>query len=440
MTDFTTFNTTSHPIITLEGDWNNLLNHGLDKTIDYLVRVNGSYYEALHGTGTTAGTIAYGGADGTGGVAGTDATAVINAALANKGHIKLGPGTFPLTTALLLNEETWLQGSGVTNTSLICDDDGIYSAETAPAANYDVKISDMYVEGPDAGSNYGIYLKRTFSNVTVENVCVKKFESGIVLDNSHAIYLRSVEADYNTWSGITVLESYGPTIYQSKVFGNTSRGIELKLASGCIIAGCDIESNGGVGIHVTHSSDVYTRHANIAHNYFEGNDLDIQDDAYHTEITGNYFIDTTGVNRAILVNKDATQIRDNYFYNYDQYGIYIEATATYTSVSGNDGAGLGLALLLDGGTNTHIYDNPGYITETKGIATVANGNTDTGNIAHGLSFTPQKYHIQVTPTNDLGTATKFWLGTPDATNFKIYVDADPGAGTATFAWKAAHSM
>jgi hypothetical protein len=44
--------------------------------------------------------------------------------------------------------------------------------------------------------------------------------------------------------------------------------------------------------------------------------------------------------------------------------------------------------------------------------------------------------INVRPTNDLGTATKWWIDTLSGDTFKIKVDAAPGATTATFAWEA----
>jgi len=70
---------------------------------------------------------------------------------------------------------------------------------------------------------------------------------------------------------------------------------------------------------------------------------------------------------------------------------------------------------------------------TSGAATVLNGNT-TVTVTHGLAITPNIHDIHVTPTNNLGSATKFWVSGPNATDFTINVDANPGAGTATFSW------
>ncbi len=71
----------------------------------------------------------------------------------------------------------------------------------------------------------------------------------------------------------------------------------------------------------------------------------------------------------------------------------------------------------------------------NGTATVANGAT-TVVVSHGLSVTPVLKDLSVTPTNNLGNATKFWISSPTATQFTINVDSDPGATTATFVWTA----
>ena len=50
MTEFTKYNASTHPIIKLEDDWNNLLDHGLEKSQNYLIRKSGSSWQALHGS------------------------------------------------------------------------------------------------------------------------------------------------------------------------------------------------------------------------------------------------------------------------------------------------------------------------------------------------------------------------------------------------------
>jgi parallel beta-helix repeat protein len=81
MVDFTTWSSSTHPVVRLENDYNNILDHAFEKTAVFIIRKNGSVYEALvGGTSSLAGTIFYGGADNVGGVTGTDAQAVVQAA------------------------------------------------------------------------------------------------------------------------------------------------------------------------------------------------------------------------------------------------------------------------------------------------------------------------------------------------------------------------
>jgi hypothetical protein len=103
-------------------------------------------------------------------------------------------------------------------------------------------------------------------------------------------------------------------------------------------------------------------------------------------------------------------------------GNKVSSVTTLLTVRGSD-------------ANTIIRNNLGYATETDGTATVANGTTSIA-VTHGLAATPNLQDISVTPTNDLGNASQFWISTPTSTQFTINVDADPGAGTATFVWKA----
>jgi hypothetical protein len=94
-----------------------------------------------------------------------------------------------------------------------------------------------------------------------------------------------------------------------------------------------------------------------------------------------------------------------------------------------------VALIESAGTNTIVRNNIGWKTENSGTATIANGSTTIA-VTHGLDATPSLGNIALTPTNNLGTATKFWISGVTNTQFTINVDADPGASTATFSWLA----
>jgi hypothetical protein len=113
-------------------------------------------------------------------------------------------------------------------------------------------------------------------------------------------------------------------------------------------------------------------------------------------------------------------------------GILINSGADSNSILNNRINVITDPLLYNGASNT-IKGNSGYLSENTGTAIVANGATYI-DVAHGLSITPAASRIIVTPTNNMGSAAKFWVSNIGATTFRINVDADPGAGTATFSW------
>jgi hypothetical protein len=91
-----------------------------------------------------------------------------------------------------------------------------------------------------------------------------------------------------------------------------------------------------------------------------------------------------------------------------------------------------VALIESGGTNTIVRNNIGWKTENNGTATITSGTTSIA-VTHGLDITPPAGSVVVTPTNNLGSATKFWISNVTNTQFTINVNVDPAA-SATFAW------
>jgi len=87
-----------------------------------------------------------------------------------------------------------------------------------------------------------------------------------------------------------------------------------------------------------------------------------------------------------------------------------------------------------GTSNFMLRNNIGFTTENSGTATLANGTTSIA-VNHGLDVTPSAGDIVVTPIEDWGNMTKFWIGNYTSTQFTIYADQDPGQDV-DFAWKA----
>jgi hypothetical protein len=74
----------------------------------------------------------------------------------------------------------------------------------------------------------------------------------------------------------------------------------------------------------------------------------------------------------------------------------------------------------------------------RGTATITSAAT-TVTVTHSIGITPAISDIQVTPTNSMGTAAKYWIDTVTATTFNVNVNAAPGATTATFNWSIDHN-
>lgn len=114
------------------------------------------------------------------------------------------------------------------------------------------------------------------------------------------------------------------------------------------------------------------------------------------------------------------------------HGLYIDAS-TGVTVFGNSFMNCTNKISTNGVVTYTAKHNIGFVTENSGTATVANGTTTIA-VNHGLSVTPTAGQISIYPTNNLGNAAKFWVDTITSTQFTVNVNADPGAGTATFAW------
>ena len=141
-------------------------------------------------------------------------------------------------------------------------------------------------------------------------------------------------------------------------------------------------------------------------------------------------------NAGTRVNIDGSTLQSN---TTDDIQIATDAIVYGRSITTTAGSPA-LADITGATTFNHYQEGIGALftnikTVNDGTATVTNGNT-TVVVTHSLGLTPDLKHISVTPTNNLGNATKFFISTVTSTQFTINVDQDPGATTATFVWMA----
>lgn len=217
--------------------------------------------------------------------------------------------------------------------------------------------------------------------------------------------------------GISLFRARGCTVNGNSIQDAGNIGINLNTCHQCSVAGNSVRQSQGAGVQLISATyNVVSGNAifDSAQNGTFGYGINCTTGATDNLIVGNLVTDSTGAeqDRGIRINANDNIVIGN-------------------QLKGN----VGIGLVVSSGTGLVIRDNTSYVTENNGTATVANGTTSIA-VTHGLSATPALDDISVTPTNNLGDATKFWISNPTATQFTVNVDADPGAGTATFAWSA----
>lgn len=205
---------------------------------------------------------------------------------------------------------------------------------------------------------------------------------------------------------------------------NTCIAIRVQDVEGTKITNSTFDGIGGDSIFMVANKCI------VSNNLFTGigdsgstpsSGVHLEFNTHYNIVSGNSFETSTivGKTRSMIREEGTGGSGDNII---EGNGMSLNAAVT-------------VANLETGGTNTILRNNIGWTTESNGTAVVANGTTSIA-VNHGLSAAPALSKISVTPTNNLGTAAKFWISGVGATQFTINVDVDPGAGTAAFAWNA----
>lgn len=236
----------------------------------------------------------------------------------------------------------------------------------------------------------------------------------------------------NNVLGVSVAASTSAPSKYNTVVGNVIEGQGATLAS----TGIKVSKFGSaVGTNMTQ----VTLSGNVVRNCDRGMWLEEVD---RLVVANNVVSDCAGSNNQLILISTVGTINDisiqgNMLYNTTNRGISF-SSGTTNNLTAQNNQFISCTTPV-GGTipGTAVFrHNRGYVTEASGTATVANATTSIA-VTHGLAATPSANHISVTPTNSLGSAAKFWISSVGATTFTINTNVDPGATTATFAWRAA---
>ncbi len=283
-----------------------------------------------------------------------------------------------------------LQNIGIIQTNA----EGLYLAST-----WDTWIANISVEFT---KHDGVFVAGT-TNVLMEFVTAwgNAFHQIHVNADHRNLRLFSCRAgrfaENSGTNGICLQDTSDVTIDSAEIYLNNQNGILLSGAQRCKVVNCLIKDNDQTGGYDGIQLAASATPVNSTDNLIVGNTILSTGDTKHTY----------GIREADS-NQDNNRILHNYI------------------------SGVDTAPILHQGAGTLVKDNIGYVTENSGTATIANGQTSV-TITHGLATTPTRVHV--TPTL-LSNAASFWVTDKGATTFVINVNADPGAGTATFDWKA----
>jgi hypothetical protein len=258
--------------------------------------------------------------------------------------------------------------------------------------------------------------------------------------------------------------------------GGDGRAIRLANSDENLISGCTFQDNGrAAATEPNHIYDLAGLNHVIA-NSFVGGQTGVKVQGSNNIIALNTF-DGCKNAATIRVNGARNKINDNRIYNVGFTGTNIDGiwvdNVSDTQINSNffdtiatvDAAGgtarsavnmssgpatnavvqdntilasgqayNGGAIIRGTGTGHIVRNNRGWTTESKGTATVTSAATSVA-VTHGLSVTPALQDITVTPTNNGGTSTAWWISGVTSTQFTINATPAPGATTATFAWQ-----
>jgi len=280
--------TSQHRTIRASRDWNALLDHGLEKPASYIVRKNGIYYEAINGS---TGKIDYGGRNNAGGINGTDAQAVVQAAVnalgSRSGIIKFGSGSFHFSSAVDCSYPINFVGEGTEATVIYADNGTNIFNFNVTSTLYGGGISKLTLNGSnDSG--------------TLINV------SGLWKLRVEDVVFRGLHDTSMKFSN----SSYEPQIENCRVIQFVSYGVYFDTDNnGGIVQNCDFAGKAGsVDIYIASDADSIS----ICNNWFErgsgegGTYIDVQGNS--VKILANHFAGNQGTADQIYIHNGASRI------------------------------------------------------------------------------------------------------------------------------------
>lgn len=361
---------------------------------------------------------------------GTSDEVEINAAIndlpSGGGKLQLTEGLFTISSAIIINKGIRFSGVGMPTNIFLAAGSNSRMIEIAYATATENKphptLEHFYLDGNKANQSSGTEAIKLATStdyprdLTVRDVWIESYKGhGIsaIQNSGHHHYYTHVSIERCSGAGINAVSTLECNLEDCLLYDNWYGVIVGSVNAKVNINGTRIDANSYEGIKATTYSRLIISNNDISNNG------DINSNTYsaiylnssNAIITGNRITGSTG-----------------------KYGIEEGASANNNVIVGNvvtDGV---TGKILKTGASSLIQHNLGYVDTGRGTATVADDATSV-DVTHGLSKTPVAQDIVITPTSNLGDASLYWISDIGASTFRINIDADPGAGTATFAWQ-----
>ena len=174
------------------------------------------------------------------------------------------------------------------------------------------------------GSQFGVNVREYATGVTVKNMDISDFNTGIYVTASDTQIINNIITDMS-WSGITASNSCGVTISENTV-RSSAVGIEAKYSTGIMIDQNNVDGNSQNGIRITNVDGVVITGNSAITQGSRGIILQSSDDGYLVDniSSGNEAILLHNSHNNILVNNSIESCSDcNSVYNIGVTGIMI---------------------------------------------------------------------------------------------------------------------
>jgi len=323
----------------------------------------------------------------------------------------------------------------------------VVKARITGASLYHSLVAGNYIEGSD-NSNAGIEIQFPFYTQIVNNRIKDSVKLGIKLDpQGHTTVLGTVVSnniiDTTGGTGIWLNENFRSGIVSNNfLFNIGTTGMQINSGAFMKIIGNTFDSlqnNNLFAMQLVRVEDSI-----ISNNTIQGTDdwrYGIKGMGISRNIISENYIKATsqGISLTMtgLTASTHNKISDNKFTNVINYSIKEDSDGAhdYNYIVDNDVEGRANQTMQAVGDNTVMERNNGYGKKSFGTASVPS-NTAYVLVPHGLNVVPEISTLSVTPINDLGNASTFYVTNMNDTNFRIIVDKYPGDGnTAEFVWQ-----